>query len=151
MRWVLLTVALVMAGPAIADWQYTRWGMSPAQVIEAGGGIKPWRRPEADTSTGIIQLVGSYQSSGIGFRAEFKFSQNRLTRVVLTPKSADCNSLKALMARTYGRIPGQGGTIIQTWRDANSGNFVAYTHFQLTSFCQVDYSQLQSAGSRGGM
>jgi hypothetical protein len=34
----VIAVALLWATPVHADWQYTKWGMTPEQVIEASGG-----------------------------------------------------------------------------------------------------------------
>jgi len=35
---IIRLVTLLAASAAQADWQFTRWGMSPQELVELGGG-----------------------------------------------------------------------------------------------------------------
>jgi hypothetical protein len=38
-RWILLSLVGLLIAPAVdADWEYTRWGMTPEQVVAVSGG-----------------------------------------------------------------------------------------------------------------
>jgi len=84
MKHTLWCLAVLMIAPAArADWQYTRWGMTPEQVVAASGGtaelLPVAKRPRVpplvtaatgETTDGRMQLrtVFSFGIDGAGLR-----------------------------------------------------------------------------------
>ena len=61
--WIMLLFLIGFVSPSFADWQFTKWGMSPAQVTAASGGrtVRKWLTPEAelDLHAGASVVAGS--------------------------------------------------------------------------------------------
>jgi hypothetical protein len=86
--WAGLLLAVGLAAPARADWQYTHWGMSPEAVVAASKGTATRNLTTNDASGGFIGatnlLVAPYNSGDYQFRAVFAFSpQQKLIGVRL--------------------------------------------------------------------
>lgn len=105
--------ALMFASPAQADWQFTRWGMSPEQTAAASSGTvevvgdrrsaRIWNQPR--------RALGSFTSGQIRFRATFYFARpaGGLSTVKLEPPDPrHCNQLLADLTASYG-TPGESG------------------------------------------
>src|SRR5436190_22732640 len=96
MRMQLLGVVLALgccgAGAAKADWEYTKWGMTPEQVVSASQNLAtPGTDLAPDGDGNVSKLVAPYKSGKFSFRADFGFnSADRLASVtlVLDDKSA---------------------------------------------------------------
>ncbi len=173
-----IALALVCCGAsaAKADWEYTKWGMSPGQVASAAKNqtkASSDLRPDSDGN--VTKLVAPYQSGKFSFEAQFGFdAADRLSSVtlVLNDKSAGmdmdmgggmnmgadmsmdhgvCRDLQVSVKTEYG--PPQGGGSahmqysIQTWRDQKSKNNVKYTVLDGVG-CYVQYSAIKPAGAR---
>ena len=72
---IALSLICCGAGAAKADWEYTKWGMSPAEVTSAA---KNQTRKSSDLhldSDGgnVTKLVAPYQSGKFSFEAQFGF------------------------------------------------------------------------------
>ncbi len=142
---------LVSANPADADWQYTRWGMTPQQVVAASRGLaKPYQGDPTLANPKLLKkLMAPYSTSNFTFNAVFVFetTTNRLTTVhlVLSPTSR-CPDLKDAMIREYGapQISELGGSSA-TWRDSSKGNLVYYLHVPLEpgGHCEISYRPLR--------
>jgi hypothetical protein len=81
MAWLLSPLLLFLATPALADWQYTKWGMTPEQVIAASGGKavettaeeqKGKHRPAGAKTD--VPLKAPFESGRFRFLAFFYFS-----------------------------------------------------------------------------
>ena len=84
---VVATVVLGIETPALADWQYTQWGMSPAEVQAASNGTavaNQDRRLDADDLT--AGLTAFYRGDKRPFTAVFLFDTGgKLSAVNLNP------------------------------------------------------------------
>ena len=165
-----IALALLCCGPiaAKADWEYTKWGITPQQVLSAS---KILTRESSDlhpdSDGNVTKLVAPYQSGKFSFEAQFGFdAADRLSSVtlVLNDKFAGmdmnmgadmnmnqggCHDLLASVKTTYG--PPQGGGSahmqysIETWQDQKNKNNVTYTVLDGVG-CYVQYSAIKSAG-----
>ena len=150
------------------DWEYTKWGMTPQQVVSASKNLATEAsdlRPDSDGN--VTKLVAPYQSGKFSFEAQFGFDPtDRLASVtlVLNDKSAGmdmgadtnmdhgvCDDLLVSVNTAYGPPQG-GGTAdmlytIETWRNQKNKNNVTYTVLYGTG-CYVQYSAIKPAGAR---
>jgi hypothetical protein len=165
---IVLALACCGASTAKADWKYTKWGMTPQQVISASKNLAKDGsdlRPDSDGNVG--KLVAPYQSGKFPFEAQFGFdAADRLTSVtlVLNDKSASmdmdmdadmnmdkdqgvCHDLQASVNKKYGPPQGGGSAdmvyTIETWQDQKNKNNVKYTVLYGTG-CYVQYSAIKS-------
>src|SRR6185312_9469944 len=87
-----LALACCGAGAAKADWEYTKWGMTPAQVAGAAKNLtKESTDLHPDSDGNVTRLVAPYKNGKFSFEAQFGFDAgNRLSSVtlVLNDKSA---------------------------------------------------------------
>ncbi len=177
MKLLGIVLALVCCGAsaAKADWEYTKWGMTPQQVLSASK--IPARESSdlhPDSDGNVTKLVAPYQSGKFSFEAQFGFdATDRLSSVtlVLNDKSAGmdmdmdmdmgadmkntdkgvCHDLQVSVKTAYG--PPQGGGSahmqysIETWQDQNNKNNVTYTVLDGVG-CYVQYSAIKAAGAR---
>jgi hypothetical protein len=88
----------VLTAPSLADWQYTRWGMTADEVRTASGGTaatppKPGHGWEDETTEGL--LSAPYQAGRFSFTAEFLFSKtdHKLASVELQFLQEDASKL----------------------------------------------------------
>jgi hypothetical protein len=98
---------LVWAVPARADWQYTKWGMTPEQVIEASGGsvskIPEAQRKGRSRPNFIGLLSGAYSAGDFQFKVDFQFSRNLLEMIGMNLIAYDrCERLKNTLLSKYG-------------------------------------------------
>lgn len=74
--WLAGLAALLTASVARADWHYTRWGMTPEQVVAASGGkaelLPPKRRPRISPLE--TAASGEFQDGAMQLRTAFSFS-----------------------------------------------------------------------------
>src|SRR5215472_17354015 len=105
-----LAVAIIVAGPldAHADWQYTRWGMTPEQVMAASAGqLKACDEAckGQDTNIQIARFLGPYQSGLFKFTAYMLFDRrsNTLAQVTLgLNQPNDAGALIGALRLEYG-------------------------------------------------
>ena len=90
---IVLALACCGASAAKADWEYTRWGMTPQEVVSASKNLaKEGADLHADSDGNVTKLVAPYQSGKFSFEAQFGFdAADRLSSVtlVLNDKSTD--------------------------------------------------------------
>jgi len=168
-----IALALVCCGvsAAKADWEYTKWGMTPGQVVSAAKNrTKKSSDLHPDSDGNVTKLVAPYQNGKFSFEAQFGFdAADRLSSVtlVLNDKSAGmdmdmgadmnmnmdkggCHDLQVSVKTTYG--PPQGGGSahmqysIETWQDRKNKNNVTYTVLDGVG-CYVQYSAIKPAGA----
>ena len=168
-----IALALIACGAsaAKADWEYTKWGMTPQQVVSASKNLtRESSDLHPDSDGNMTKLVAPYQSGKFLFEAQFGFdAADRLSSVtlVLNDKFAGmdmsmgadmnmnmdqggCRDLLASVKTTYG--PPQAGRsahmqyIIEIWQDRKNKNNVTYTVLDRTG-CYVQYSAIKPAGA----
>jgi hypothetical protein len=155
--------------PVKADWEYTKWGMTPQEVVSASGNLTKQGsdlRPDSDGN--VSKLVAPYRNGKFLFEAQFGFDvADRLASVtlVLKDKSASmdmgaetdlnknqgqCSDLQMSLSTAYGPPQG-GGTAdmlysMKTWQDQKNKTNVNYTVLYGTG-CYVQYSAIKSTGA----
>lgn len=144
-------LALLAAGaaPAAADWQYTRWGMSPEQVVAASrGAVQLGPPPSGKTYEGLTgRARGVHNEAGASFDAYFHFdAEFRLARVALERTGgADCAALHNRLLADLGRpakSTRQSFATIDQWQDRSRGNLVGYVLVGKLP-CTITYSVLR--------
>ncbi len=105
--WLCLSSAA--APPARADWAFTRWGMTPEQVVAASGGaarlIPPGRRERFDAQNWELAAEGSSDDGGVATTVGFMFDTQGggLTCVLYNAAGDDAAKLEKAMVARYGR------------------------------------------------
>jgi len=159
----LIMGALLWPGAAGANWQDTKWGMTPEQVQKAAKGkLSPVTGPAdaCPACTTMPLLAGDFDVAGQVFRARFEFSGQSLAKVVLAMQarrqSWGCNDLFDSLTRKYGSpawqapLTGDGSLPNARWIDRHDDNTVFFNDISLqTGMCEVQYSPL--AGSVKGL
>lgn len=153
---VITALGLAFAAPAKADWQYTRWGMSPQEVVAASKGASRLDRapPGHEVFDASLGASGGYETQGYTFRSEFYFDgAQRLKgiRLMLTDFSK-CDSLLDLLLGLYGSSGGID-KFGASWVDVSNGNKVRLTKMggigTSAPTCFVAYSPLSGSGALG--
>src|SRR5277367_3881754 len=137
---IALAIVSCGASAAKADWEYTKWSMTPGQVVSAAKNLtRKSSDLHPDSDGNVTKLVAPYQSGKFSFEAQFGFdAADRLSSVtlVLNDKSAGvdmdmgadmnmaqgvCHDLQASIKTAYGPPQGGGSAHMQysmeTWRD----------------------------------
>ncbi len=148
--------ALSLAAPAQADWQYTRWGMSPEQVAGASAGSV-----SLDSGTANDEIPGekvgargTYSSGPYNFKVVFYFSERKLVDVRLRLISDnildDAWKLKNDLDGIYGRPFAESGGIgpIITYHDPGKNNRVDLIIIT-NKFANLEYRPLRNASASG--
>lgn len=99
--------------PAQADWQFTKWGMTPEEVITASNGVAKHnddsqirsRSPVDGSQSAIVSMP--YSTDSFSFEVNFLFKDNHLSSVDLNMTQGDNLNLKAALRSKYG--PGGNG------------------------------------------
>ena len=136
---------------AYADWQYTKWGMTPDELVAAAKNAKQSisksKHPDLISRGWLFE--GEYRTNIYRFKAIFIFSKNpeKLKSVSLQPSDkSQCNVLMADLIATYGPQVKHNklstGDLL-TWNDAVKKNEV-----QLVidpSICFVTYNDTKQS------
>lgn len=103
----LAAMALLSAPAARADWQYTKWGMTPEQVVAASAGtvtlLPEKSRPRIPPL--VTAASGAFKDGTLTLRTVFSFNidRNGLACVMYGVASHDDDeALRALMLKRYG-------------------------------------------------
>jgi len=144
-----LLAAAASAAPVRADWQYTRWGMSPDQVVAASGGaVQLGPPPSGKTYDGLTgRARGVYQEGGASFDAYFHFDQaNGLSKVALERTGGTaCAAIHAGLVARHGqpaKSTRQSFATIDQWTDAARGNRINYVLVGELP-CTITYDRLR--------
>lgn len=131
--------------PADAHWRYTRYGMSPAQVIAASGGKVGRGTGQPGPTEGTVNgAAGRFDADGYSYAANFYFRRNRLVEVRLDLDGEEnCLRLRDDFARIYGQPSDFRESIVNhwTWRDEKWANHVKL--MTLGRYCQIRYVELK--------
>lgn len=136
---------------AKADWQYTRWGMTPAQVAAASGGkvLAGVGRPGDRVDGQEVGAIGSYTSGVFKFEAVFYFVGGRLADIRLNLIAGDRYALKSSLDGVYGRPfrESGGGLSIVTYHDVKKNNRVDL--FTIGELSTLEYRPLVDRSAAG--
>lgn len=133
--------------PASADWETTRWGMSPSETLAALDGATS-HNPAPDeiykeagkSYTPLVVLP--VEIEGVAGRASLLFdADDRLTFVLFKPDQiADCRTLQAALTQRHGAPDtlGAGSILISDWQD--NGDAVKLTSAPSAAICNLSYS-----------
>lgn len=114
--WIAVTLLLCSAPPAVADWQYTKWGMTPEQVASASNGavkvIPKAQRKRIEEARMENGAEGTFTEGALKLHVAFSFDTGGagLNAVGYDVVDAAQNDLlKAWLVRTYGAPESKGG------------------------------------------
>jgi hypothetical protein len=142
MRAFLLSVFFVLAQPgaSLADWEFTKWGMTEPQVLAAGRGkqLNPTAgnetvAPYTDMNASCTLKMSGYEFAGFVFdRIEFCFSKNTAKLVGVYLVLNDSNKFSALDKAMSGSMGppvqdtrgGQSRIQSRLFNDLKKGNSV---------------------------
>jgi hypothetical protein len=154
---VSIALTLLWEMPAHADWQYTKWGMTPEQVIEASGGtvskIPAGQQPGKSRPGFVALLSGVYSTGDFNFKVDFQFAKDKLEMVGMNLVEHDrCKRLQSALLSRYGppwenRSNNSGPHLI--WHDRESGNTVQFSDAPSIYVCHVLYERLEVTGAKG--
>ncbi len=144
----------LLSQPAAANWQYTQWNMTPAEVKTASHGAAQDNSDRGLDAPGrTAQLTASYQGEAIAFKAVFLFNdESELKTVTLTPdRTADCPVIMGRLRDHYGQ-PKEASDLIHAdiarWDDFESSNLVVMLSLEKEG-CTIQYSKLPHTRSDG--
>ena len=123
----LAGVLMAMPGAAHADWQYTKWGMSPTQVAAAShGAVQVGTGDPGDKYDGAdIGATGTYASGDYRFKAVFYFVGGKLSDIRLSLLAGENYALKNSLLGVYGRpFDASDDLGLTTWHDTAKNNRV---------------------------
>jgi hypothetical protein len=169
-RTIAVLVVLLAASAAHADWQTTRWGMSPTELEARGKGnivkaspneINPYNQGRSAGTTMAIDpanivLTSAYNAEGITYDALYYFNSRGLFLVALISKSVE-DGLKTskLLDAAYGAPDREdkmgineaytGCIVRRRWSAPRDGNLVTFFNLCGTRF-EVRYEPLPAKG-----
>lgn len=156
MRTIIIAAFLtaLSSSAAHADWQFTRWGMSVAEVEKAAKG-KLWRNDDRrkDKESQRAVLAGTYVGGGMPFDSLFYFRKSKLVGVSLELMHSTCSELVGQLHKTYGAssYKDEGRTMdVMRWDDRRNNNGIVYLRIG-EGMCRVEYSPLEAANKPGGL
>jgi hypothetical protein len=133
---------------AFADWQFTRWGMTPIQVVAAGKISGPIVAAPPNAK-GEIEYIGSYRSGSHTFKTTYTFNGGKLSVVSLETTNR-CQDLLVEMHSVYGKPVSESNIGIgrfMRWLDRKKLNDVQMLDFG--DSCTLIYGKLDTASSSG--
>lgn len=156
MRTLTLGCVMLAAAPAHADWQYTRWGMTKEEVIDASqGAAKAYSGTDQDA--GAYQVVATAPYTGLGFQFLSLFMFDWKTHGLIGVKlnlldKTKCDALTGGLVKTYGSPLETGADVVvktMIWRDYAKKNVIKFRG--TASYCQIIYSPIIETGPSGGL
>ncbi|MBY3067066.1 hypothetical protein HFO74_27205 [Rhizobium laguerreae] len=135
-----LTIAafsvILMTSSAEADWQYTKWGMSPEDVIAAAPHENGMKIASDDKQNDYQEIEGIYSAERFHFRASMLFVERKLYAVHLATEDGgfQCSDLRRALTDIYGTSVEHGSklfgrnllrnTDFDLWKDTAGGNLI---------------------------
>jgi hypothetical protein len=151
--WV--TAALTLPRCANANWQYTRWGMTPEQVINASHGaahLVPYD-PGKSRSGFPCLARGSYSAGSAVFDTYFCFDEQRYLKFVLleikNPDIAQIEELKAALLEKYGTPQVKRDRDSWIWNATKDNNAIQFNDAILIPSISVIYRPGNNGMSKG--
>jgi hypothetical protein len=142
-------LSIALGASAHADWQYTKWGMTPAEVAAASGGAVKVVRPSAEsvadkTSRTLTECSGDYIVGKFHFYVVFSFDRQKhqLEEVtLLLPDHGYTDELRRALEEKYGAWR-EG----MAWIDRNDGYSVELISADVS---MIHYRPLHDAEKNG--
>lgn len=134
----------VLADPAVAGWENTAWGMTPAEIAA----IVPGTRPPVDRD-GRVLVSARHPFGGIEATVLFGFEAGRLASVAFLLAGVErCRAAEAIMLEAHGnpgRIEQKAEDLVTwQWLDPRQDNSIAFEKRPETDgqvkFCVVSYA-----------
>lgn len=157
---VAVIFLLTLIGPVAvrADWQYTKWGMTPEQTIAASGGTAVSTTEEEKRSqspankSGEALVKAPYQSGDFQFNAYFIFRKDRLVAVSLGLKDSTITSayLLSSIQLKYGKPLSEtrdSAYSVLTWR--NQDEQITIMTIGKGESLSINYQALRTADNEG--
>ena len=141
---------ICLSFPAEANWQYTQWDMTPAQVIAASRGSVHQVAGGDRVLGSDLGAEGTYSAQGFDFKSQFYFDNTGRLRVVkLTLMQQRCTDLQQSLRGIYG-LSVESSPKNMVWHDTEKGNRVRLTNMpDLSINCYILYTPLGSSGAGG--
>ncbi len=142
--------------PALADWQYTQWGMSAAQVETASKGTAVVNKDRSlDAADLTAGLTAFFRGDKRPFTAVFLFDAvGKLSVVTLNPTDRiSCDPIHSSLAAHYGTpVSTDQHKFGQTaqWNDVDGDNVVIFLDLGQGN-CSIQYSSLPPTHQDGGL
>jgi len=106
---VVAAFSIWLPSVAVADWAYTRWGMTPEQVAAASGDavtvLPPAQRTRNEDDHWELAAEGTYTDGMLSFAVGFTFDTqgSGLKCVMYNAMGDDVEALRIAMGKRYGR------------------------------------------------
>lgn len=155
-----ITTVTLMLSPQVsyADWQWTKWGMSPQQVAnDSAGRATTIEGRKTEKMQNLAK--GTYTTNGIEFESIFWFtlSEPRLMLIELiaqSPTFSKCNELRTSLHDVYGKPDDRGGIPLiklstYRWRDPSMGNRILLAVSESPDRCSIQYTELVTRSGLG--
>jgi hypothetical protein len=97
--------AILHACPAAADWQYTKWGMTPEEVVKASGGLVREVPNPAKAGSELLAVWGRHTAGDLEFTVSFGFLDGKLNSVLLVFQKREmqnCEDVASALEVKYG-------------------------------------------------
>lgn len=104
----LVTLAILPAAPAAAHWEYTRWGMSEAQVATASRGaarpLPPGERRPVPAARMEYRTAAEFRAGALRLSVAFAFDGRTAGLVCVSARGGPGQgaALRARLERTFG-------------------------------------------------
>jgi hypothetical protein len=168
MKFAIAVIAISIAPiTARADWQFTRWGMTPSEVVAASNGTAKPTPPSRAVKDGDEAVKGTYRTGDFTFTVGYVFEKDRLVAIRLKPVPLKViYKVGAQLDAVYGK-PVQSSSSwdrykvclsnSKRWRDVDSGNEISYfTHACIKSqisdeslMATIAYAPIRSRAESG--
>ena len=152
----LVVAAFGVATPALADWQYTQWGMSPADVQTASNGTAVVNQDRSlDAADLTAGLTAFYRGDKRPFTAVFLFdATGKLSAVTLNPTDRiSCVPIRQSLGERYGApasVDQHAYGQTARWNDIEGDNVVVYLDLGEGN-CSIQYSSLPPTHQDGAL
>jgi hypothetical protein len=150
----IMISSAIFAGKALANWQYTRWDMTPEQVVTASRGAAhtvPYDPGKSRTGRQCL-VRGQYSIGDEVFDTYFCFDDQRRLKVVLleinSPAPQQIESLKNALLTEYGQ-PQSRNQDSWFWTVARENNIIQFNHSALISSVSIIYKSGNADMGRG--
>ena len=145
-----ILATMTVQSAAYADWQFAKWGMTPAELVAASDGTVKMVLKTEENNDAYLKAV--YVTGERKFDVSFKFQKQRLVRVILRDQDYHkiCGPIARQLTVTYGKPYSYSSytavywnTLNEEyyWNDPGTGNAVAFYSNQ--HGCFIHYDQLK--------
>jgi hypothetical protein len=140
----------VAGNPAMADWEFAKWGMTPQQLIAASKGrVKTCTAPGAggDCATGMVgctggaNLPGGQDAIGMNFRVVFGFNAAGRLECISLAGPADYASYEKIDSTLRGSFGAPTKMVSRpfretSWTDTARNNLITVVRLDLGTLVQ---------------